>query len=380
MMTNLGYISATVKGVMKMERMKLEIVFFVLGLAWATPALGQLEEFDFIYGGLEDAEKLLQAYLEPYANVLGSDLNAGWYNTARPHELGGFDVTVTVNMASAPAQLLTYDPSLLELNGDLVTGSTTLAPTIAGSMQNRPQLSYSRGITYPDGTTQDIEYARFTLPNGAGVDYFPLPMLQLTVGLPFGTDVSGRFVPMIQLVDYGEIGLWGVGGRHSLSQWIPVIKEIKLLDIALQGGYTKVTSSVNVDVEPLDVQDPDPPVADWDDQFVVQQVAGWTLNLIASQTLSVVTFYEGIGYVSSIVGLDLQGHFPVHTVIEEPGDDFGKTTYLIVEDPIAFTYENINNLRLNVGVRLKLSVLTLHYDFTYTLYATHSAGVGISFR
>jgi len=92
----------------------------------------------------------------------------------------------------------------------------------------------------------------------------------------------------------------GVGGRHSISQWIPVIKEIKLLDIALQGGYTKVTSSVNVNVEPWMYRS-DPPEADWDDQFVVQQVAGWTLNLIASQTLSVVTFYEGIGYASSIV-------------------------------------------------------------------------------
>jgi len=101
---------------------------------------------------------------------------------------GGFDVTATVSMASAPAQLLTYDPSLLELNGDLVPGSSTLAPTIAGSMQERPQLSYSTEITYPDGTSQDIEYAKFTLPNGAG-GLFPLPMLQLTVGLPFGTDV-----------------------------------------------------------------------------------------------------------------------------------------------------------------------------------------------
>jgi len=76
----------------------------------------------------------------------------------------------------------------------------------------------------------------------------------------------------------------------------------------------------------------------------------------------------------------MQGHFPIHTVITQEGSDFGKPTYEIVEDPFTLRYENMSNLRLNIGARIKLGVLTLHYDFTHTLYATHSVGVGISFR
>lgn len=342
---------------------------------------GQNVGLDFVYGGVADAEKILQAYLEPFANILGSDLNAGWYNTAKPHELGGLDITATVSWAKAPASLLTYDVSALGLNGDVEPGASTLAPTVSGEMEDRPALSYSETVDLGGGNFQEIEYARFGLPNGTGVDFFPLPMAQLTVGLPFGTDVSARFVPMIQLGDYGEIGLWGVGGKHSVSQWIPGIKALKFLDIAVQGGYTKVTSSVNVDVEPLDMDglvDPNPNF-DWDDQFVIQEVAGWTLNLIASQTISVLTVYEGIGYANSEVMMALQGHYPIHTVITE-GENIGKPTYDIVENPFELNYENLNNLRLNIGVRIKLSVLTLHYDFTHTLYSTHSVGVGISFR
>ncbi len=179
-------------------------------------------------------------------------------------------------------------------------------------MEDRPALSYSETVDLGGGNFQEIEYARFALPNGTGVDFFPLPMGQLTVGLPFGTDVSARFVPMIQLGDYGEIGLWGVGGKHSVSQWIPGIKALKFLDIAVQGGYTKVTSSVNVDVEPLDMDglvDPNPDF-NWDDQFVIQEVAGWTLNLIASQTISVLTVYEGIGYANSEVDDGAPGSLP----------------------------------------------------------------------
>jgi hypothetical protein len=67
-------------------------------------------------------------------------------------------------------------------------------------------------------------------------------------------------------------------------------------------------------------------------------------------------------------------------ILDESSVDFGRTTYDILENPIQMKYENYNNLRLNVGARIKLGVLTLHYDFTHTLYSTHSVGMGISFR
>jgi len=81
---------------MKRITRKWGLLFLALNSVLFVPLNGQLGQLDFVYGGIEDAEKILQAYLEPYANILGSDLNAGWYNTARPHELGGLDVTATV--------------------------------------------------------------------------------------------------------------------------------------------------------------------------------------------------------------------------------------------------------------------------------------------
>ena len=366
-----------------------------IGMKWMICALllhagimsnvhGQLASTDFIYGGVEDAEKILQAYLEPFANVLGSDLNAGWYNTARPHELGGLDLTFTVSMSRAPSSMLTYDALTLGLNGEVISDNGSLAPTVTGDMDERPSISYSQTV---EGIPGSIEYARFELPNGSGVDYFPLPMAQLSVGLPLGTDVSVRFVPMIQLAKYGQIGLWGVGGKHSLSQWIPVLKELEFLEISAQGGYTAVNASVNVDVEPLEevggipVYDPTPDY-NWHDQFVDQAVRGWTTNLIASQTFSVLTVYEGIGYASSEVEMAMRGHYPVHTIVDETGGELdpGTITYEIAQDPISMKFRNINNVRWNIGLRLKLAFLTLHYDFTYTLYATHSAGIGVTFR
>lgn len=365
-----------------MKRLAHRTIFLLcmIQFGWMVPLSAQNLALDFIYGGINDAESILQEYLKPYSNIVGSDLNAGWYNTARPHKLGGLDITATVSWARAPQSALTYDMSELELSENATISGTNVAPTISGDQDVRPEISYSESVDFGGGIFQDVEYARYTVPNGTGVDFFPLPMGQLTVGLPFGTDVSARFVPMVGYRDYGEIGLWGVGGKHSISQWLPFLKKLEFLDISLQGGYTKVSSSVHVVVEPLPTVEV-PPQQDynWDDQFVIQKIEGWSMNLIASQTLSVITFYQGIGYASSRVELLLEGHFPVHSVITE-GDDLGKTTYEVVENPIQVKYENFNNLRLNLGARIKLGVLTLHYDFTHTLYITHSVGVGISFR
>ena len=350
----------------------------------------QLPTLDFIIGGASnDAKLLLTEYMRPYANIMGANLNAGWYNTAKPHKLGGFDLTITGSVAFAPVTALSYNlDDLTELQAEVVgaTGSDNLAPTVAGNMESLPELVYTETVINPfTEIPETFEIARVQHPNGIDINFLPLPMAQLSVGLIKGTDVSLRYVPDIAIGDYGEIGVFGIGGRHSVSQWIPVLKRLKFINIAVQGGYTKVGAMANLDIQPGDVEvDPfagDPNAPDWNDQFLNMNLSGWTVNLIASQSIPVITVYEGIGFASSAVDLALLGSYPVNTVVAEEGADFGKTTYTVISDPIEeFEVGSGRNLRLNAGLRIKLGILTLHYDFTRTLYNTHTAGLGISFR
>ena len=37
----------------------------------------------------ENGKSLIEAYISPLGNSLGAALNNGWYNTAKPHSLGG---------------------------------------------------------------------------------------------------------------------------------------------------------------------------------------------------------------------------------------------------------------------------------------------------
>ncbi len=82
-----------------------------------------------------------------------------------------------------------------------------------------------------------------------------------------------------------------------------------------------------------------------------------------------------------MAGGRLEGHYPIHSVItDEDSPDFGLTTYEILENPVNMKYSNFQNLRFNAGARIKLGALTLHYDYTHTLYTTHSVGLGVSFK
>jgi hypothetical protein len=377
-----------------MKTMRSLFLMIILALGLNSIAFSQLDgTTDFLKGGVNDAKVLFQEYLKPYANILGTNLNAGWYNTAKPHKLGGFDITFTMNAAMAPSADQIFDVSKLTLSSEAtVTGGTT-SPTIAGkNTDNRPTIAYSK--TAPAPLTGKIQYASYKLPDGTGLNLLPTPMAQLGIGLPFGTDVTIRYLPSIDLGDVGNIGLWGVGIKHSIKQWIPVISKIPVLDITAQGGYTKLSTSAKLNYTPADivvgsvaavdyVNDPNK----WLGQKLELGVSAWTVNLVISETIPILCFYQAIGYSSSDVNLGLKGNFPftsIETNVTNP--NFGKPVVTavqgqgIVKDPISLDMKSSKNLRLNAGVRIKLGIITLHADYTKANYSVYTAGLGISFR
>lgn len=365
-----------------MKRTKYNgILVLVMLFSLSRVAPGQMNSMNFIYGYNGDARILLQNYLQPYTNIVGSNVNASWYNTARAHKLGGVDVTAMFSIGFAPSGALLND--LGDILG-LSTGfpDSTFVPTAVGNLADRPEIVSTMGIANGEGETETFPLASYIHPDGMSREIIPLPMAQITLGLIKGTDVTVRYMPAIDLGFGSKTGMWGIGGKHSISQWIPVIKKLKFIDIAVQGGYSNVTSSVHQMLEPISINDPFPGY-DWDNQFLVMDVKGWTVNLIASQTLPVVTLYEGIGFASSSAEVAMLGDYPVNTLEQDPIDldNFGKTTYTIEKDPITeLEIEGYKGFRINAGVRFKLGVFTIHYDFTKTMYVSHTAGIGFTFR
>ncbi|GAH76908.1 unnamed protein product, partial [marine sediment metagenome] len=74
----------------------------------------------------------------------------------------------------------------------------------------------------------------------------------------------------------GSFGLWGVGLKHSLVQYLPGSDFIPI-DISLMGGYTKVTVGIPVTMEPTSyVNMTTHTESDFEDQKVNMEVSAYT--------------------------------------------------------------------------------------------------------
>jgi hypothetical protein len=332
---------------------------------------------EFFAGGVTDAGTLLEAYITPWANALGTSLSGGWYNTAKPHKPLGFDLTLTTNISFIPEEAKTFDLAELTLSDNVhLPSGTTIAPTVAGETTSGPELVYY---------VQNYEVASMHTPQGTGVGLMLSPMAQIGIGLVKGTEFNFRFFPNVELGKYGKLGLWGIGGKHSISQWIPAVDKIPFLNISLMAGYTKFSSSFNLTVTPADLQITDNTTGaiSFDDQSLDLTVKSFTINALVSANLPVICFYGGLGIVNTKTDLALTGYFPVPTIVP-PSIDPEVNDNSAAKDPISVEIENNDGKptkpRINVGLRLKLGVLTIHGDYTYANYSNVTAGLGISFR
>ncbi len=336
---------------------------------------------DMLSGSTADAEKLFQAYLKPYANAFGANLNGGWYNTAKVHKLGGFDLTLSVSAAIVPSSDKTFDPSKLGLSDKAtILPVGALAPTVAGENKVGPEISYK------DPITGNITVAKFKTPKGTGLGIVPSPMLQLGIGLIKGTDATFRYMPSTNFGDYGSMTMWGVGVKHSLKQWIPGIKMTPFFNLSVFGGYTQLKTNMNLNLQPEVYEqslnaDISASTLAYDNQKMELMVKGFTGNILASFDFPVIALYAGVGFSSTNTNLTLSGDYPMPSV---------EGTKVIVKDgnkktdPIDIEMKSMDGSktkpRLNAGVRFKFAIITLHFDYTYANYSVATAGLGISFR
>ena len=335
-------------------------------------SFSQFKDVDFLRSLPADGVKYLQAYISPYANAFGSGLSGGWYNTAKPHKLGGFDITLSTSVGIVPTSAQTFDASKIGLSSS-ITGAG-ISSTVAGPDKAGPLMSYRVG---------GVTLASFNAPKGTDWRYIPVPTAQVGIGLPFGTELKLRYIPKIT-VSKGDVSLWGVGLLHSIMQYIPGNK-LTPFDVSLFAGFTKLQSDV-----PLGLN-PDPsvsqlyvkynPATSFNNQNLKVTVQSLNISAIGSVNLKIITFYGGLGYCKTQTTMLLSGNFPTPTaILTSPFVQYNDTG---VKDGSVFPKVDIKNfsgLRANVGFRIKLAIVTIHFDYTKAQYNVFTTGLGFSFR
>ena len=358
------------------------LFFLTIGVA-----SGQIDAIgNILTGGVNDAQLMLTEYLRPLANSMGANLNAGWYNSAKVHGTFGFDITFTLSASFAPDAAKMFDLSGLDLDASY---SNPLSPTFSGEKISGPTISYQQDVPVV-GTVPLLEY---DLPAGTGLGFLPSPMINAGFGLPKGTEIMGRFMPRLKFKGLSS-GLWGVGVKHDIGQWIPFVKRIPVLDFTLMYGYTNLNANAKLkSITPDDLTAPGfSSVVDntsgisWEDQNLDLTTQGHTANFLVGATLPVVAFYGGVGISITQTNLKANGYYPLPALnVDNPLDPYPEVTnQSALEDPIDIEIKNSDGgktkPRFNAGIRFKFTVVTIHFDYTYANYSVATAGLGISFR
>jgi hypothetical protein len=345
----------------------LMIILFLCSLV----SFSQFKDVEFLRSAPADGAKYLQTYLSPFANAFGAGLSGGWYNTAKPHKLLGFDITLSTSVGIVPSSAETFDVSKIGLT--TLTG-TGMASTVAGPGKKGPLMTYKAG---------GVTLATFNAPQGTDWRYVPVPTAQVGVGLPFGTELKFRFIPKIN-IQKGNVSLWGIGLLHSIMQYIPGNK-LTPFDISLFAGYTKLQGNVPLGLVPdpsvdeLYIQNN--PATSFNNQNLNINVKSLNISAIGSINLKVIIFYGGLGYCKTQTTMVLSGNFPTPTpILTSPFVQYNDSGVIKGSDFPTIDIKNFSGLRANVGLRLKLAVVTIHADYTRAQYNVLTMGLGISFR
>jgi len=337
-------------------------------------------EADFFKAGINDGMKLIEAYIEPFANAFGAGFNSSWYNTAKTHKFGGFDLTLSVSAAFVPESVTQFDLSDVNFSRlELVDPSgITLTPTIAGPDQMGPALR-AMG-THPSLPGTEIELVNFNAPPGTGIGIVPAPMLQAGIGLPLASEIKLRYIPNTP-IDEGSLGLIGGGFVKSISEHIKAFRLLPV-NISVFGAYCKLSGSIPLSIQPESYANYEYySFSDFTDQYFFADVTAWNISLLGSVDVMVITGYAGLGYSKTRTHMKLDGFIPLPTI--DPSISASDPVYTdagVVEDVEAVNIENYSGLRFNIGGRVKLAVFTIHVDYTYANYNVLTAGIGISFR
>ena len=292
-----------------------------------------------------DAKNFLRAYFSPFAESIGSGLNKGWYNTAKPHKLAGFDVNLSLNLITITDELASFDVNSIE-NFSSTSSST---PSILGTGKGAT-------INYQNENVN----GQFVMPNqNVEIKTVPIPTLNIGLGLIKGTEVNIRYIPTykynIGFVGKGAVELYGAGIKHDVLQWLPLNRFLPF-DLSIQSAFSQFNTSFEVESQSVR-------------QGVDLYIRASTVNLIFSKKFTMITAYASIGK-----------NFVNSTFNTETDFSLGSTSTLNFNLPSTINMPKTSEIQASVGVRLQFAILTIYANQTFSNYPSTSVGFGISFR
>jgi hypothetical protein len=261
----------------------------------------------------------VKGYIQPLADVFGANMNAGWYRSA---ELPRTGFNISFNIIGMAAKIGT-DQQVYTANAPAGYNPATFETATVFGKQGKTVTDVNTGLSYrgSDGALD--------------VSLFPLATLQVTIGHLYGTELIIRGIPLPEISGAPKITFWGVGGRHSISQYL------------FSGDDAPVHIAAGVFYNRISLGD-----------FVT--VSAFSAGPQVSKKFSVLELYGALAYESNSMNIKFTSTATGSPTvdIELPGE---------------------NNFHGTIGAALNLGFLHLHADANFGSLTSFSTGIGFGF-
>jgi len=222
-----------------------------------------------------------------------------------------------------------------------------------------------------DALVSNVNLVGFlTLPPGVDMTRIIAAVPQIEIGALFGTELLIRFLPPIEFdPNVGEFSFWGIGIKHSLSQYFPE----RWFDLAIQGVYqgTRLRNTVGFTESKLDAN-----------------ASIYSVNMHASKNLwKVLDIYTGIAYENIAVTSNYTYVLPQETQIELgllPAPPLGQRAVPTLDQPgdlrpqTSIVKAMNTNVKWTIGASLGYGPVRIAVDYNVSTFNIFTAGLSIT--
>jgi hypothetical protein len=260
----------------------------------------------------------VKGYIQPLIDSFGANINSGFPGSAKIGRMG-----------------LTFRFDIVAMGTFIGDSEKTFMATPPSPFPQEPvQTATVFGdegavVTHPGGVSYQFQNGQ------VNTSIVPFAVPQITVGDVYGTQMTLRYVPVPSIGDFPKVTLFGIGARHNVSQYLPMVP----LDLAAGLFYQSLTIGdiINTKATALSAQ--------------------------ASKTFAILTLYGGLQYETANVDLSYTYTGPL-----PPGD--------VSDRDVSLSLKGDNRFRARLGFSLALSILHLHSDINIGKVTVISAGIG----
>ncbi|MFA5298850.1 MAG: DUF6588 family protein [Lutibacter sp.] len=339
-----------------MKNIPLLLLLFLLSFSVKS------QDLELLLLAKDDSNLLIKNYMTPVMEGMLYSLNDGWYHTAKTHKKLGFDIAISANAAIVPNSSRTFQFNANDYQYLTLESGDSKMQTVMGN-DNKSVIS----VRIPEAG--DYKVAQFSLPDGIGNDLplnaVPSPMIQASVGVPFSTDISIRYLPKINTDDV-EGNLIGFGIKHNLMQYFGPLDKLPL-NVALFAGYTTMDATYYLGNTSTGLAG--------SNQEATFKLNAFTLQTIASLDFPLISLYGAIGYDTGTSTLKLKGTYELTYTYEGTNN----TATESVINPINMDFD-VSGIRGTLGAKLNIGFFKIFGDYTIKEYNTVTAGIAFSFR